>query len=185
MSADVDTASRPSGKQALFGVAGIATWAVLLFADIRGFFLPDSATLYWGISIAIMTATAAAVLFMARAKEHVAQSPIVTTVFLVAGIFAIGGYFGAELAIGVLPRLYTLAFGTPASRHVTVIEWTPEGGRHCAGVWVAEIPYHGEKLCLRASVARGTILTVYGQQSFLGFRLEPGDPWRPAEIKAN
>ena len=169
MSVNADMAPASSKTPKWLFVIG-AVLAGILLASGQGHFIPATATVTCGYGLGAIGGAAGALLLNASLQKQDANLTARAMFTLLAGLF-IFGYWAACIAILALPDIYTRSYGMPATRQETAIRWTP-GGRHsCSGVVIAEVPSWIETLCLNTRIAPGTVLTLHGEQSSLGFHV--------------
>jgi hypothetical protein len=172
----------PKGRlKRMLWVAGLFVALFILSEFTDGYFIPDPATMLWSFILAAASALLV-LLFFAHVMYVVRKKPdatlgvmalllLITLCFVVFILFS--GTFG--LSYGVA-NIYTELVGRPATRQVTVIRWLPRQHHRrstdtCAGVDIPKFHPMIEHLCLARQVAPGTVLTLHGQQSILGFHV--------------
>lgn len=167
MDADTAPASSKTPKW-LFVIGAVLTG--FLVAGGQGYFIPADATITCGYGLGAIGGAAGALVTNDLLQKQDTNPTAKSMLTLVASLFVFG-YWAACIAMLALPDIYTRNYGTPATRQETAIRWMP-GGRHsCSGAVIAEVPWWIETVCLRNYVAPGTVLTLQGEQSSLGFHI--------------
>ena len=182
MTADAD--ARVDAERARKANTGIWLWgaflaiaALFMFAARANKFLPDNAASSWTYTISLLLdalIVAAAwygiwvlTLRKKRISFRTAWLAFIPTCVLHSN--ALAGQPGMRICAAGF--LYPEIWKTPSVRQLTVEEW--EDGAHslhlhlCHGVVLYRDPL--ELLCSNSKIAPGTVLTLYGKQSALGF----------------
>jgi hypothetical protein len=171
-------------KRILWAAGGLMALGLLgEFTD--GYFIPERATMIWGLILAAGLALPV-LLFCFHILHVFSKKPdatfgimallLLVTVCAVVCILIFGSI---GLSYG-LSNIYTEIEGQPAIREVSVIRWRPRQHHRrsldtCAGIDIRATnnPFVGiEHLCFPRQVAPGTRLTLHGRQSALGFHLD-------------
>ena len=157
-------------------VAAVALGLLVGFGN--GHFIPDP-DLVRADPVAAGALAFAAVIYLFQVFGKKGDNSLKAYAVLFLSIIAIvffALYYGSQAFMIGLPDAYTSRYGEPAARQVTALAWLPASHSRrnsiCAGVTIAEIPSLIGRLCLNRQVAPGTVLTVHGRQSALGFHVD-------------